>query len=705
MKRFALAAALFVSVLSLFAADSRFNYPKPQKSNQSDNYFGTKVADPYRGLENADSPPTKKWIEAENKLTYDYLATIPERQKIEHRLTALWDYEKFSVPFREGGRYFFGKNTGLQNQSVIYIASALPGEPRALIDPNTLSQDGTIALGGYAVPDDGKLFAYGLANAGSDWQEWKVRDIESGKDLDDDLKWVKFSSASWSHDGAGFFYSRYDEPKGGGEQLKEANYFQKIYYHKIGTPQSQDELIYDRKDHKDWLFNADVTEDGAYLIINVSHGTDPKNQIFYKDLLHPGGKVIELLNKQDATYEFIGNEGNLFWFRTNLAAPKARIVAIDVQSPEEIKEVVPEGSDKLESVSLVGNLFIADYLKDAHSLVRLFEVSGKAAGGISLPGLGTAGGFTGKRKDNETFYSYTSFTDPPTIYRYDFKSGQSAVLFRPKVDFKSEEYMTEQVFCQSKDGTRVPIFLTYKKGLEKNDRNPTLLSGYGGFDISITPSFSPAIATWLEMGGVYAVATLRGGGEYGEEWHLAGTKLRKQNVFDDFIAAGEWLIVNHYTSTPKLAISGRSNGGLLVGACLTQRPDLWGATLPGVGVMDMLRFQKFTIGWAWASDYGSSENAEDFKALYKYSPLHNVKPAKYPPTLITTADHDDRVFPGHSFKFAATVQAAQTGDAPVLIRIETRAGHGAGKPTTKQIEDVTDQWSFLVKSLGMKIPF
>ena len=705
MRRLVFAGALLISVLSLSAADSRFNYPKPQKSNQSDNYFGTKVADPYRGLENADSPATRKWIETENKLTYDYLATIPEREKIEHRLTALWDYEKFSVPFREGGRYFFGKNTGLQNQSVIYTASALPGEPRALIDPNTLSQDGTVALSGYSVPDDGKLFAYGLANAGSDWQEWKVRAIESGKDLDDNLKWVKFSSASWSHDGAGFFYSRYDEPKGGGEQLKKANYFQKLFYHKIGAPQAQDELIYERKDHRDWLFNADVTEDGAYLIINVSHGTDPKNQIFYKDLLHPGGKVIELLNKQDATYDFIGNEGNLFWFRTNLAAPKARIVAIDVQSPEEIKEIVPEGSDKLESVSLVGNLFIANYLKDAHSLVRLFEISGKAAGEISLPGLGTASGFTGKRKDNETFYSYTSFTEPPTIYRYDFKNGQSSALFRPKVDFKSDEYTTEQVFCQSKDGTRVPIFLTYKKGLKKNDRNPTLLSGYGGFDISITPSFSPAIATWLEMGGVYAVATLRGGGEYGEEWHLAGTKLRKQNVFDDFIAAGEWLIANHYTSTPKLAISGRSNGGLLVGACLTQRPDLWGATLPGVGVMDMLRFQKFTIGWAWASDYGSSENADEFNALYKYSPLHNVKSAKYPPTLVTTADHDDRVFPGHSFKFAATLQAAQTGEAPVLIRIETRAGHGAGKPTTKQIEDVTDQWSFLVKSLGMKIPF
>ena len=705
MKRFVFATGFLFTISAAFAADSHFDYPKPQKSNQTDNYFGTKVADPYRGLENLDSPATKKWIEAENKITYDYLASIPEREKINKRLTALWNYEKYSVPFHEDGRYFFAKNTGLQNQSVIYTATELPGKPRMLIDPNTLSKDGTVALSGYAVPDDGKLFAYGLADAGSDWQEWKVRDIKTGKDLADDLKWVKFSSASWSHDGSGFFYSRYDEPKASGAQLKETNYFQKLYYHKIGTPQSQDELIYERKDHKDWLFSAQVTEDGAYLIINVSHGTDPKNQIFYKDLLHPEGKIVELLNKQDATYDFVGNEGNVFWFRTNLNAPKARIVSIDIQNPEEIKEVVPEGPDKLERVSVVGNLFIANYLKDAHSLVKLFELSGKAAGEIPLPGLGTASGFTGKQKDTETFYSYVSFTEPPTIYRYDLKNGQSTVLFRPKVDFKSDDYTTEQVFYQSKDGTRVPMFLTYKKGLEKNDKNPTLLYGYGGFDISITPSFSPAVATWLEMGGVYAVANLRGGGEYGEEWHLAGTKLHKQNVFDDFVGAGEWLIANHYTSTPKLAIQGRSNGGLLVGACLTQRPDLWGATLPGVGVMDMLRFQKFTIGWAWASDYGSSENAEEFKALYKYSPLHNVKPAKYPPTLITTADHDDRVFPGHSFKFAATLQAAQTGDAPVLIRIETRAGHGAGKPTTKQIEDVTDQWSFLVKNLGMKIAF
>ncbi len=706
MKRLVCASALLVSIFSVFAAESRLNYPKPQKSGQTDNYFGAKVADPYRGLENADAPATKKWIEAENKLTFDYLTAIPEREKINKQLTGLWDYEKYGVPFLESARYFFAKTSGLQNQSVIYTAPDLPGEPRVLLDPNTLSKDGTVALGGYAVPDDGKLFAYGLSTAGSDWQEWKVRDVETGKDLSDDLKWVKFSSTSWNHDGSGFFYSRYDQPKGGGEQLKETNYFQKLYYHKIGTQQSQDALIYERKDHKDWLFSAQVTEDGAYLIISAQRGTDPKNQIFYKDLLRPDAKVIELLNKEDATYTFIGNEGNVFWFLTNFGAAKGRIIAIDVQSPEEIKELVPETADKLESVSLVGNLFIANYLKDAHSLVRLYEFSGKVAGEIPMPGFGTASGFTGKRKDTETFYSYVSFTDPPTIYRYELKNGQSSVLFRPKVDFKSDDYTTEQVFYKSKDGTRVPMFLTYKKGLEKNDKNPTLLYGYGGFDISITPSFSPATAVWLEMGGVYAVANIRGGGEYGEEWHLAGTKLRKQNVFDDFIGAGEWLIANHYTSTPKLATSGRSNGGLLVGACLTQRPDLWGATLPGVGVMDMLRFQKFTIGWSWASDYGSSDNAEEFKALYKYSPLHNVKPGTtYPPTLITTADHDDRVFPGHSFKFAATLQAAQAGEAPVLIRIETRAGHGAGKPTTKQIEDVTDQWSFLVKNLGMKIPF
>ena len=608
------------------------------------------------------------------------------------------------MPFRDGGRYFFSKNTGLQNQSVLYTGPSLPGEAKPLLDPNTLSKDGTVALSGIDVTDDGKLLAYGLAVAGSDWQEWKVRDIETGKDLTDDVKWVKFSNASWKHDGSGFFYSRYDAPASA-EQLKQTNYFHKLYFHKLGTPQSKDELIYERKDHKDWNFSAEVTEDGRFLIINVSQGTDPKNRIFYKDLQSPKAKVVELLNKQDASYNFIGYEGNAFWFTTDLDAPKGRIVAIDSLKPDNIKTVVPEAADKLEGVDL-GRRSLHRQLSEGRALGHpAFQSVGRTRGRNSLPGLGTASGFTGKRKDTETFYSYVSFTEPPTVYRYDVKTGQSAVLFRPKVDFKSDEFTSEQVFYQSKDGTKVPMFLTYRKGLEKNGNNPTLLYGYGGFDISITPSFSPAIAAWLQMGGVYAVANLRGGGEYGEEWHLAGTKLRKQNVFDDFIAAGEWLIANKYTSTPKLAISGRSNGGLLIGATLNQRPELWGAALPAVGVMDMLRFQKFTIGWAWTSDYGSSEVADEFAALYKYSPLHNIKPGtKYPPTLITTADHDDRVFPGHSFKYAAAMQAAQSGPAPVLIRIETRAGHGAGKPTSKVIEEVTDQWAFLVKNLQMQIP-
>ena len=690
----------------LTAADAPpFAYPEPTKGSQVDDYFGTKVSDPYRDLENADSESTRKWIEAENKLTFDYLAAIPERKRINDKLTALWNYEKYTVPFRDGGRYFFSKNTGLQNQNVLHTAPSLPGEAKPLLDPNTLSKDGTVALSGYDVSDDGKLLAYGLAVAGSDWQRWKVREIETGKDLTDDVQWVKFSGASWKQDKSGFFYSRYDAPASA-DQLKQANYFHKLYFHQLGTTQDKDTLVYERKDHKDWNFSGDVTEDGRFLIIDVRQGTDPKNRIFYQDLQKADAPVVELLNKQDAAYDFLGCEGNTFWFKTDLDAPKGRIVAIDISKPENITTVVPEAADKLEAVELVGDRFVASYLKDAHSAIKIFEVSGKAAGEIKLPGLGTASGFRGKRKDTETFYSYVSFTEPPTVYRYDFKSGQSSPLFRPKVDFKSDDFTTEQVFYKSKDGTKVPMFLTYRKGLEKNGNNPTMLYGYGGFNASMTPTFSPGIATWLQMGGVYAVANLRGGGEYGKEWHLAGTKLRKQNVFDDFIAAGEWLIANKYTSTPKLAISGRSNGGLLVGAVLNQRPELWGAALPGVGVMDMLRFQKFTIGWAWTSDYGSSENADEFAALYNYSPLHNIKPGtKYPPTLITTADHDDRVFPGHSFKYAAAMQAAQAGPAPVLIRIETRAGHGAGKPTSKVIEDTADQWTFLARSLQMKIQF
>ncbi len=682
-----------------------FAYPAAPKSEQSDDYHGTKVADPYRPLENADSPETRAWIEAENKLTQSYLSQVPEREKIKERLTALWDYEKYGVPKREGERFFFSKNTGLQNQSVLFVAPKLPAtEARELLDPNTLAKDGTIALVGTEVSKDGKLMAYGLANAGSDWQTWKVRDVETGKDLPDQIEWVKFSSASWKPDGSGFFYSRYDEPKG--EQLKAANFNHKLFFHKLGTPQSEDALIYERPDHKDWLFEGNVTDDGAYLIINVIRGTESKNRVFYKDLRDANAKVVELLPKEDAKYVFIGNEESVFWFYTTLDAPRGRIVAIDTAEPAKIKELVPQTENKLESVSLVGEKFVANYLKDAHALVSLYELNGKAAGEIALPGLGAADGFTGKRDQTETFYRYVSFTVPPSIYRYDFKSGKSEPLLQPKVDFKSEDYVTEQVFFPSKDGTKIPMFITHKKGVKPDGNNPTLLYGYGGFDISVVPEFRPAVAAWLQAGGIYASANLRGGGEYGEAWHLAGTKLTKQNVFDDFIAAGEWLIANKWTSTPKLAINGRSNGGLLVGAALTQRPDLWGAALPYVGVLDMLRFQKFTIGWAWASDYGSSDNPEEFAALYKYSPLHTVKPGtKYPPTLIVTADHDDRVFPGHSFKFAAALQAAQAGDAPILIRIETRAGHGSGKPTTKVIEDYVDQFTFLVKALNMKVAF
>nr|MBA3882437.1 S9 family peptidase [Chthoniobacterales bacterium] len=662
MKRAATLVLLLFSLATALAKPSGpFAYPPAPKSDQVDDYHGTNVPDPYRPLENADSPESQKWIEAENKLTFGYLEKIPERKAINNRLTKLWNYQKYGVPLRESGSYFFTKNTGLQNQNVLYTTSKLPGDAKVLLDPNTLSKDGTTALTGTAVSDDGKLLAYGLAVAGSDWQEWKVRDIATGKDLPDLVQWVKFSGASWTHDNEGFFYSRYDAPSEG-EGLKAANYFHKVYYHRLGTAQMDDKLVYERKDHKDWNFNANLSEDGTLLILDVSQGTDPKNRIFYKNLPDQESAVVELLNEQNAQYEFLGHEGATFWFRTNLGAPRGRIISVQASGPLNVAEVVHETAETLESATIVGNKFICNYLKDAHSLVRQFELEGKPAGEIALPGIGTASEFTGKRSDDETFYSYVSYTEPPTVFRYDMTSGESSVLFRPKVDFKSDDYVTEQVFYESKDGTRVPMFLTYRKGLEKNGSNPTMLYGYGGFDISLTPGFSPATAAWLQMGGIYAVANLRGGGEYGEEWHLSGTKLRKQNVFDDFIGAGEWLIANKYTSTPKLAISGRSNGGLLVGAALTQRPELWGAALPGVGVMDMLRFQKFTIGWAWTADYGSSDNPDEFEALYKYSPLHNIKPdTKYPPTLITTADHDDRVFPGHSFKFAATLQAAQAG--------------------------------------------
>jgi len=703
--------------------DRPLSYPTTRKIDQTDDYHGVKVSDPYRWLEDPDSEETQAWVEAQNQVTFGYLGEIPAREKIKQRLTQLWDYEKYGIPFKEGDRYFYYKNDGLQNQSVLYTLTSLDGEPKVLIDPNTLSEDGTVALGGVAISEDGKLMAYGLSTSGSDWQEWKVRDVATGEDLSDHLKWIKFSGASWTHDGKGFFYSRYDEPN---EKSKheDVNYYQKLFYHKIGTPQSEDELIYERPDQKEWGFSGGVTEDGRYLIISVWQGTETKNLIFYKDLTAPESTVVELINKFEAEYSFIDNDGSLFWLQTDLNAPLGRVIAIDTNNPPpsslageetppspplgkggiegKFTEIIPESAETLGGISLLNNQFVASYLKDAYTQIKIFNLDGSFVRQIALPGIGSAGGFGGKRHDTETFYAYTSFTAPNIIYHYNMVTDESTIYRQPNVDFNPEDYETKQVFYPSKDGTQVPMFITHKKGLQLDGNNPTYLYGYGGFGISLTPSFSVSRIVWLEMGGVYATACLRGGGEYGESWHQAGTKLHKQNVFDDFISAAEWLIENKYTKPAKLAIAGGSNGGLLVGACMTQRPELFGAALPAVGVMDMLRFHKFTIGWAWTSEYGSPENPEEFPTIHGYSPLHNLKPGMaYPATMITTADHDDRVVPAHSFKFASALQEMHAGEKPVLIRIETKAGHGAGKPTAKIIEELADEWAFLVRELDI----
>jgi prolyl oligopeptidase len=713
MRHATLAAALAAAFVSLAAAPAAaqscaatgtpLSYPVAKKVDQTDNYHGTAVADPYRWLEDANSAETKAWVDAENKVTQSYLAQIPQREAIRQRLTELWNYERYSVPYKEGGRYFFSRNNGLQNQSVLYTMKSLKDSPRLLLDPNTLAADGTVALAGMAVSPDGKLLAYSTAASGSDWNEIRVRDVDTGKDLEDHIEWVKFSSTAWTHDGKGFFYSRYDAPKEA-TKLADVNYFQKLYFHKLGTPQSADVLVYDRPDEKEWGFGGNTTDDGRYLLITATKGTAHKYRVFYKDLSRPDSKVMPLIDNFDAAYDFIDNVGSVFYFATDRNAPRKRIVAIDVNRPQEAnwKTVLPESAQTLMSAHMINNQIVAEYLADARSVVKVVDLKGKAVREIALPGIGSVSGFGGKRGDSETFFSFTGFTTPTTIYRLDMKSGASTVFRKPDVKFNPADYETRQQFYTSRDGTKVPMFIVSKKGLKLDGSNPTYLYGYGGFNISMTPGFSPANLAWMEMGGVYVVANLRGGGEYGEAWHEAGTKLKKQNVFDDFIGAAEWLVNNKVTSPSKLAIGGGSNGGLLVGAAMTQRPELFGAAIPQVGVMDMLRFHKFTIGWAWTSDYGSSENPEEFKALVKYSPLHNLKPGTcYPATMITTADHDDRVVPAHSFKFAATAQADQLGANPVIIRIDTKAGHGAGKPTSKQIEEVADRWGFLTKALKM----
>jgi prolyl oligopeptidase len=684
--------------------------PDPRPGDVVDDYHGTRVADPWRWLEDPDAPESRAWIEAENCVAFAFLEKIPERERIRERLTKIWDYPKYGTPFKDGGRYFFFKNDGLQNQSVLYVQRTLTDPPAALLDPNRLSDDGTVALSALEVSDDGRYLAYSTSASGSDWQEFLVRDIATGRDLADHLKWVKFSGASFTKDGQGFFYSRYPEPEGAA--LQSVNRDMKLYYHRVGSDQSADVLVYQRPDQPDWGFGAAVTDDGRYLVNSVWLGTDRRNRVYYQDLsdaMRPSlqGDMVRLLDDFDAGYVFVGNDGPVFYFRTDLDAPRGRLIAIDTRNPDRTRwrEIIPQGKDVLESVQIINHTFVASYLVDARNALRLFGMDGAPRGEIPLPTLGSLGGVSGRPDEPEMFYAFTSFLYPTTIFRYDFNTGRSEVFKAPELDFDASGYQTRQVFYTSRDGTRVPMFITHRKGIPMDGSNPTYLYGYGGFNINITPSFSPGILAWLEMGGIYAVPNLRGGAEYGEEWHQAGMLEKKQNVFDDFIAAAEYLIRERYTSTPRLAIGGASNGGLLVGAAMTQRPDLFGAALPAVGVMDMLRFHKFTIGWAWVTEYGSADSAHQFPFLYEYSPLHNLKPGTaYPATLITTADHDDRVVPGHSFKFAAALQAAHTGSAPVLIRIETKAGHGAGKPTSKVIEEQADRWAFLVEVLGMRRP-
>lgn len=681
-----------------------FVYPKSRMDSQVDSYHGIEVKDPYRYLEDPDSEETKEWVRAQNLLTFDYLSQIPEREGIRARLESLWNYERYGLIVKKTNRYFFTKNNGLQNQSILYTFAELGENPEVLLDPNLLSLEGTTSLNFYSPSEDGNLLAYGISKAGSDWVEIKVLDVQSKKELKDHLKWVKFSGATWKADGSGFYYARYEKPAD--ENLYEAlNYNQKVYFHKVGTYQEEDVLVYERSDHKDWVFQTTISEDEKYIIISAVAGAAAKNGVFYKDLTSKTS-FQELFSKFDAQYHYIGNEGSLFWFKTDLRASKGRIIAVDLNQPQEEfwKEVVSESQDTLLDASLVGNRFILSYLKDAHSQIRIFTLDGALEKEVLLPSFGSADGFSGKRKDSETFYAFTSFTDPSTIYRYDFFTGESKAIFQPAFPLSLENFEIKQVFYKSLDGTEVPMFVVSKKELTLDGNNPMILYGYGGFDVSVTPFFSPAVITWLEMGGVFAVANIRGGGEYGEAWHSGGKLENKQNSFNDFIAAAEWLIAEKITSPSKLSISGGSNGGLLVGACITQRPELFGAAVPSVGVLDMLRYHKFTIGWAWIPEYGSSENVDQFSYLYKYSPLHNIYPEKkYPPTLILTADHDDRVVPAHSFKFAATLQESQKIFSPIFIRIETSAGHGAGKPTSKVINETADKFAFLVKQLEMEI--
>ncbi len=686
--------------------------PKPpvtRKLDVVDHYHGVNVADPYRWLEDDNSLDTKAWVKAQNETTFAYLNAIPERKAIQDRMTKLWNYEKFGVPSKHGKSYVYSHNSGLQSQSVLYVTEKLEDKGRVLLDPNTLSAKGTMSLAGISLSEDGKYLAYSLSNAGSDWVKWKVRDVATGQDLADELEWSKFSGAAWDKAGTGFYYERYDAPKAGAA-LTGVNKFQKVYFHKLGTPQAEDRLVFDRPDQPDWGFGADVSDDGRWLIINQSQGTERKNRIFIQDLSQPGSTIQPLFNGFDGQYVVLGNDGDTFYVQTDFQAPRGRVIAVDVKKPEAAawREIIPQSTnrDVIAGASLHGDMVAVTWKIDALNRVKLYDLKkGALKRELKRDAIGNQSSFTGKRSEREVYFTFNSFNQPPTIYRYDLKNGKESVFRQPKVDIQPDAFEVKQVFYTSKDGTKVPLFLAHKKGLKLDGTNPALLYGYGGFNSAMSPGYSPATQVWMEMGGVYAMACIRGGNEYGKTWWEQGKRETKQNVFDDFIAAGEYLIAQKFTATPKLAISGGSNGGLLVGACLTQRPDLFGAALPAVGVLDMLRYHKFTIGWAWQSDYMCSEDKAGFENLIKYSPLHTIKPStKYPATLVTTGDHDDRVVPAHSHKFTATLQAAQAGSAPILTRIETDAGHGAGKPTGKRIAETSDVFGFLLKNLGITLP-
>lgn len=708
MKKYAYIASLLMAATTsntLMAQHkiATLPYPDTYKGSVIDDYFGTKVADPYQWLENDTATEVVNWVKKENEVTHNYLEQIPYRNRLKNRLTEIWNYPKYSSPFKEGEWYYFFKNTGLENQSILYRQKGLNAEPELFLNPNTISDDGTASLASLTFSKDHKYCAVGIAQSGSDWNEVFVMDVATKQKTKDLIRWVKFSGATWYKNG--FYYSRYDEPKKG-KEFSNQNEYMKIYYHTIGQEQSKDVLVYEDKEHPLRYFNAGITEDERFMYINISEGTSG-NEILIKDL-SKNEKLFRLLFKGfENNYNIVDNVGDKILATTDKGAAKYKLILVNPAQATEAnwKTIIPESADLLEGVSYWGGKLFAGYLKDASTRLYKFNADGTGKTEIQLPGIGTATGISGKKEDTETFYTFTSFTNPGEIYKYDLKTGKSELFRKTEVNFRPDDFVTKQVFYTSKDGTKIPMFIMHKRGLVLDGNNPTLLYGYGGFNISLSPSFSVSRIMFLENGGVYAIASLRGGGEYGEDWHKAGMLERKQNVFDDFIAAAEFLISEKYTSSAKLAINGGSNGGLLVGACMTQRPELFKVAIPAVGVLDMLKYHKFTIGWGWAVEYGSSENKNQFDYLLKYSPLHNVREGvNYPATMIMTADHDDRVVPAHSFKFAAELQKKQEPNGnPTLIRIDSKAGHGAGKPTTKLIEDAADMWSFILWNLNVEM--